>query len=183
MSASVTAWPPEKIGIAVSLSVVPFLIGMVLSFFFRPNKWYKELRNPCWCPPPWVYFIVWAIMYALLGVSATMATYGRDPVYWTLPILNIAVGLLFVPVLFGMQSLFGGVIITFICFALGIGVLWQFAVLGEYVPAGLMVPYVAWMLFALYLAWGYYVLNPDCGASIKDRRKTSSRRYSGPCLA
>jgi|SRR6185437_15462893 len=169
-------WPPEKITTAVCLSVLPVFIGMAMSMIWPPGEWFKSLNKPAWNPPTWVYMIVWAILYPLLGISMTMACFGQpNGASWVLPAINIAFSLLFIPIVFGMHSLFAGFLLTFLCLIFGAGILWEYSALQQYVSSGLMVPYIVWMLFASYLAFAFYRLNPTNGYAPKKRVRYSRR--------
>lgn len=113
----------------------------------------------------------------------TMANYGNpNSLAWILPLLNLFTSLLFIPVVFGLSSLFGGVFVALLCLIFGIGTLWQFAVKPDYVAAGLMVPYALAMIVAVYATWQIYVDNsalacqvPVLECSPSKRRRTSKR--------
>lgn len=173
MSAGGSVWSANQIAVAVSVSVIPIVISFILSYVFPADRWFCNLKRPCLYPPWWMHTLIWIALYPLLGVSATIVGYETgNAVYWILPLLNIITGLLFMPVVFGLHSLFGGVVITFLCLAFGIGTLWQFAVVPNYIATGLMVPYVVWMLFEVYLMWNLYQCNPDASYGRNSRRRS-----------
>ena len=37
---------------------------------FRPDDWYDRLRKPAGTPPPWVFPVVWTILYILMALAA-----------------------------------------------------------------------------------------------------------------
>lgn len=173
MSTGGSVWSPNQIAVAVSVSVIPIVLNFILSYVFPADRWFCSLKRPCFFPPWWSRTLVWIALYILLGVSATIVGYDTgNAVYWILPLLNIITSLLFIPVVFGLHSLFGGVIITFLCLAFGIGTLWQFAVVPNYLATGLMIPYVVWMLFEVYLMWNLYQCNPNASNGRFNRRRS-----------
>lgn len=40
--------------------------------FFRPDAWYERLRKPRGTPPPWVFPLVWTLLYILMAFSAAL---------------------------------------------------------------------------------------------------------------
>jgi len=39
---------------------------------FRPDDWYERLRKPAGTPPPWVFPVVWTILYILMALAAAL---------------------------------------------------------------------------------------------------------------
>lgn len=159
---TVNEWTSQKIGMTVVLALVPLILSFAVGLWFRPDAWYWNLKKPCAFPSSFVFIVVWTILYPLIGAAAAVALYntGTSSGWWTLPVLNIIISLMFAPVFFGMHSIVGGVFITFLSFALGFGVFWQYAVAQkDYTAAGMMIPYAVWTLFALFLIWSVYQLN------------------------
>lgn len=170
-------WTSQKIGLTVAMGIVPLFLSFIIGSMYRPDSWYCKLKKPCNWPPGILFVIVWTILYPLIGVAAPLALYntGTNNGWWTLPVLNIFVSLMFAPVFFGCHSIMGGVLISFLSFALGFGVFWQYATVQKNnAAAGMMVPYVVWTLIALFLMWSLYQLNccsPPARRLVKHRRK------------
>lgn len=143
-------------------ALVPLAVSSILGAIFRPGKWFCCLLRSCLTPPGWVFAVVWTILYPLIGCAMVAACYGQATWSWTLPVINIVVSLMFSPVMFGLRSPLLGMLITVACLLMGIGLIVQYSVANHSsLGAGLMAPYVAWLVLASYLAW-YVWRNNDC---------------------
>lgn len=60
----------QAIGLAgwLLVSFITAAIGGAASV--QASSFYTRLARPDWAPPPWVFGPVWAVLYALMGVSA-----------------------------------------------------------------------------------------------------------------
>jgi benzodiazapine receptor len=124
--------------------------------------WYASLTKPSWNPPSWVFGPVWSLLYLLMGVSAWLVWLkagfraARVPLalFGVQLVLNMAWSALF----FGLRSpgaalieivlLWGAILATMIAF-------WR-----RSAPAGwLMLPYLAWVTFAVALNLAIWNLN------------------------
>lgn len=59
--------------------ILTYVISLALSFAtaftgarFRPGLWYQSLRKPPGLPPPWVFPVVWTLLYILMALAAAM---------------------------------------------------------------------------------------------------------------
>ncbi len=121
---------------------------------FRPGDWYKQLDKPRWRPPDWLFAPVWAVLYALIGLSGWLVWLNAGIGGAALPLTVYAVQLLlnaaWTPIFFGLRR-------TRLA-ALEIILLWA-AILTTIImfhpvnmaAAFLLVPYLAWVTFAAAL--------------------------------
>jgi len=126
------------------------------------GSWYDELAKASWNPPPWVFGPVWTVLYVMMGVAtwlvwrqgASAARRRAMSVFAIQLTLNVLWSYLF----FGFHLPLAALI--------EMGVLWlaiavtlrAFARLSA--PAGwLLVPYLAWVTYALSLNGAIVVLN------------------------
>ncbi|MGV3617718.1 MAG: TspO/MBR family protein [Fimbriimonas sp.] len=135
--------------------------------------WYITLAKPSWAPPGWVFAPVWTVLYFLMAVAAWQV--------WRVPEGELPSGRRSAALAcFGSQLLLNGLWPWLFCgfqrinLALyEIGVL-LLAVVGTTVlffraqrSAGwMMVPYVAWLLFATALNFAFWRLNPVGGVQM-----------------
>lgn len=124
---------------------------------------YREaILKPPLSPPGIVFPIVWAILYALLGIGAARISLSAPSEQRTsslhLYMFQLIVNFLWPIVFFRMQS-FGGALIL-LCLLLGL-VLWMLLAFRQVDPlaARLQIPYLFWLLFAAYLNAGVWTLN------------------------
>jgi translocator protein len=119
---------------------------------------YTELDRPPWAPPSWLFGPVWSVLYVLIGVAGWRVWRAVDAprgalAVWALQLgLNAAWSLVF----FGLQEvgwalveivvLAGAIIATIIVFARR-----------DRLAALLLVPYLAWVLFATALNAALYL--------------------------
>jgi benzodiazapine receptor len=134
------------------------------------NPWFAVLEKPAIYPPPIAFPIVWTILYAMIGLAAAVigsahGARGRRLAAAAF-VLQLALNLAWSPVFFGMHKILA---------ALGVIVALDLAVLLTVLlfwrvrrNAGLLLlPYLAWVLFATALNWQFLVLNPEAdGAQV-----------------
>ena len=157
-----------------------FLVPAVLLLGFVSGRlggdasdpWFVALEKPAIFPPPAAFGIVWPILYTMMGLAAAMVCAAWGSRYRLPSILAFAVQLLvnlaWSPVFFGEHQ---------ITLALGILIALDLAVLLTLVlfwkvrriAALLLLPYLAWILFATVLNWQFLELNPQAdGAQVSN---------------
>jgi tryptophan-rich sensory protein len=170
-----------------SLFVVPtvmlfgFLSGQ-LAGSTADTPWFAALAKPATFPPPAAFGIVWGILYFLMGIALALvcAAWGARSRGLAIAafVVQFIVNLAWSPVFFGMHR---------ISWALGIiGALDVLVVITlvlflrvRRLAGFLLVPYLAWILFATFLNWQFLQLNPQAdGADVSgsvQRIELSSR--------
>jgi tryptophan-rich sensory protein len=127
------------------------------------NPWFAALHKPSTFPPPVTFGIVWTVLYALMGmalalVCAAWGARGRVAAIVGF-VIQLALNLAWSPVFFAMHEMR---IALAILLALDIVVLittvlfWRVRRLAGW----LLVPYIAWILFATVLNWQFLDQNP-----------------------
>lgn len=122
---------------------------------------YGQLAQPDWAPPPNVFGPVWTVLYVLMAVAAWLV-WRRDPRLGNPAIIVYAVqlvlNLLWSPLFFG----FGwrgvaliDILLLDIAVAATIALFWRV----NRLSAVLLVPYLAWVLFATMLNYSIWSLN------------------------
>lgn len=142
----------EAVGALGSLVTVPAIPG-----------WYASLRKPTLTPPDWVFGPVWTTLFALIGVAAFVvwrAGWHRSDVRRALGLFGAQLALtsLWSALFFGLRSP-GAALVEIGLLWLAIAAMgWRFGRIAT--PAGiLIVPYLAWVSFAVYLNAGIWRLN------------------------
>ena len=135
------------------------VISLLVGYFSRllqgssMETWYPTLVKSPLTPPGYVFSIVWAVLYLLMGISAGIIWNARTSYSWVLISLffiQLGINLLWSFCFFNMQSPVLGfaVLVALFMFVL-------VYVVGSYmqskVAAYLNIPYLLWLLFALYL--------------------------------
>lgn len=144
---------------------IPLAVGAAAAFFTTPEipGWFQSIRKPSWNPPNWVFAPVWTTLYLMMGLSLFLV--------WR---SNVIVALKNRAITFFIVQLVLNFFWSFIFFhehqiawALGdIMALWLFILLTIFAfgtisrpAAWLLVPYIAWVSFAMMLNYAIWRLN------------------------
>lgn len=128
------------------------------------DPWFVALDKPDIFPPPMAFGIVWPILYVLMGFAAAMvcAAWGSR---YRLPailafVLQLLVNLAWSPVFFGQHEITLGL---YIILLLDVAVLVTMVLFWQVRRAAalLLIPYLAWILFATVLNYEFLRLNPE----------------------
>jgi tryptophan-rich sensory protein len=133
------------------------------------NGWFAALRKPAFMPPGWAFGVVWPILYLLLGVALAMIlAEPRSPrrkAALALFAIQMLLNFAWSPIFFGAHDIKLGQIVIFAMVVIAAAAAGQFYRLRK--AAGLlMVPYLAWLIFAAMLNSAIDGLNPGAGTSL-----------------
>lgn len=140
------------------------------------NPWFDALAKPDFFPPAALFGIVWTVLYALMGLALAMigsawGARGRGLAVAVF-IAQFLVNLAWSPVFFGMHRITGGLILLLVLdglVAVTLVLFWRIRKLA----GALLLPYLAWILFATALNFQFLQLNPQAdgadGASVRVR--------------
>ncbi len=147
----------------IIILVVIFALFLIPSFLYsNNNEFYQEIQRPFFSPPSWVFGVVWTSIYFLIALATTIiATTDTDESkckYYIILAINYFLIQSFTPVFFGMESLYGGFIITTLT-ALASIFLYVSAKKISKPASWLLIPYVLWTMFATVLAGTIYMIN------------------------
>jgi benzodiazapine receptor len=113
------------------------------------SAWYLSLKKPAWQPPAKLFGPVWTVLYLLMGAAlATALSAGLKDVSWFA--LQMVLNLTWTFTFFNMKNL--NLAFANICglvFAI-LGTMASFAAVSP-LAAAMMLPYLAWVLFATAL--------------------------------
>lgn len=126
------------------------------------DSWYAQLAKPEFNPPAWVFAPVWNVLYFLMAVALyRIWTSANRPdkktalaVFFGQLLLNVAWSAVF----FGLRSPAGGFLVI-ILLLLGIICTINYFRRVSRLSAWLLVPYLAWVLFAACLNYYLWQLN------------------------
>lgn len=140
------------------------LAGYLGSRIVTPNlPWYNQLVKPSLTPPSGVFAPVWTFLYVCMGIGLFVIwrqgiDFWKVRVATVLFLIQLAINVFWNHAFFGMHSpLFGLVVIGF----LWIFVAWTILTFGRLSKpaAWWLVPYLAWISFALILNAGIFARN------------------------
>lgn len=145
-----------------SISVV-LAAGGLGSLATIPNipSWYEALDKPPLLPPNEVFSPVWGVLYVLMGLALFLVWIAPKKqqglvyiAFFTQLLLNTAWSWAF----FGLQQPWLGFAVILLLIAAIVWTIYEFKKVSK-PAAGLLVPYLAWVLFATYLTVGVAILN------------------------
>lgn len=128
------------------------------------NTWFMGLEKPSLYPPPAAFGIVWSILYVLMGVALTLVITARGAPGRGAAIAAFAVQLLlnlaWSPLFFAMHQITAALVLLVV---LDLAVVITIILFRKVRPvaAWLLLPYLAWALFATVLNWQFLSANPD----------------------
>ena len=142
---------------------IPLIVGGLAAFLTRDGMTYyiDEVTKPALTPPPWVFSVVWTILYVMMGYASFLVLEEGTGDQKTARILYFAqlfFNFFWSIIFFNLRwYLFAFAWLLFLWF-LVLATLKAFA---EIQPkAGkILVPYLLWLTFAAYLNFGVYLLN------------------------
>lgn len=140
------------------LTIAPLLVSFAVAS--RPSETYDAIRKPDWTPPPYVFPIVWTILYLSMGyASARVADrVSLLSVPMLLYAVQLALNVSWTPVFFGLGeyakalTILRVLIVTVLA---TIAAFWQV----DHVAGLLLLPYLAWLGVAHGLNSGIVTLN------------------------
>ena len=161
-------WWKTALVAVVAIEVLGGLSGWLSNSGYG-NTWFDGLAKPAFMPPGWVFGLVWPILYAMLGVALAMILAEppseRRRNALILFFIQLALNLAWSPVFFAGHDIVLAKVIVFAMAAVAATTAGQFIRLRR--AAGLLlVPYLAWLVFAATLTAAIQQLNPDAGRSL-----------------
>ena len=153
------SWKTILIWILAS-EAVGFLAGILSRSGMRAYE--ETALQPPLSPPMWLFPVVWAILYALMGIGAGLV-FLQPPSQGRSRSLNLMIAQLvinfFWPLIFFNLQAYGLSLVWLIL--LWVLVLLMILQMRRVLPlaAWLQVPYLLWLTFALYLNAGVWYLN------------------------
>jgi len=128
------------------------------------NLWFSTLEKPALYPPPATFGIVWSILYVMIGlafagVCSAWGSRGRVLAIVVF-VVQFVLNLMWSPVFFAMHQLdtaFVIIVAMDVLVAVCVVLFWRI----RRWAGLLLLPYLAWILFASLLSWQIWQLNPD----------------------
>lgn len=144
--------------------IVVLIIFLVPGFIFGMNTdFYKEINKPSFAPPGIVFSVVWSGLYTIQAYFITKIYYNHlndkdGKKLLLLLIINGVANILYMPIFFALESLFGGFIISLIILVTLVLVIYKAKIMNvkEWY---LELPYLLWSVFALILSISIYLMN------------------------
>lgn len=140
--------------------------GIIGSFFTTPEipNWYATLEKPAFSPPNWIFAPVWIFLYLLMGLSLYFAwtangTHGKTKkIGLAFFCIQLALNSIWSIIFFGFKNPFYAfieLVFLLIILVLTICGFWKI----KKTAAILLLPYLAWGIFAAVLNYAIWQLN------------------------
>ena len=133
------------------------------------NPWFDELAKPGFMPPGWVFGAAWTTLYTLLGLALAMILAepesDRRQKALILFFVQLTLNFAWSPIFFAGHDITLAKLVIFVMAgiaAVAAGQFWRMRPLA----GALMIPYLAWLIFAATLTATIEKLNPEAGRSL-----------------
>ncbi|HYX45290.1 MAG TPA: TspO/MBR family protein [Sphingomicrobium sp.] len=163
-----TNWRKLALVAVVAIELLGGLSGWLSNSGYG-NGWFDGLQKPPFMPPGWTFGVVWPILYALLGMALAMILAeprsDRRRLALILFFAQLILNFLWSPIFFAAHDISLAKWVIFLMAILAAAAAGQFLRIRK--SAGLlMVPYLAWLVFAATLNITIHTLNPGAGMSL-----------------
>ena len=150
----------KKIIFFVSVLAIFMVSGFLLG---RNTDFYNEINKPVFAPKGIVFSIVWVFLFVIQSYYITHIFYNyrnnnEGKKLFILLIINGIINILYMPVFFIFESIFGGFVISLLLFVSTLLIVYkskQILIKEWY----LEIPYLLWTTFALVLSTSIYLMN------------------------
>lgn len=141
---------------------IPLLIGLMSGLItMNSMEVYKQLLLPKYAPPGYIFPIVWTILYTLMGIASYIIYQSEDEDKTKVLILygiQLVINFIWPILFFNLHLYLFSTIWLLLLLAIVIIVTYLFYKIKP-IAGYLMLPYVLWLLFALYLNFNIFILN------------------------
>ena len=160
-------WKTALVAI-VAIELLGGLSGWLSNSGFG-NAWFDALRKPSFMPPGWAFGVVWPILYALLGIALSMILAeppsDRRRIALILFFVQLALNFAWSPIFFAAHAITLAKWVIFVMAAVAAAAARQFLKLRR-ATGLLLIPYLAWLVFAATLNATIEALNSGAGAAL-----------------
>jgi tryptophan-rich sensory protein len=162
------SWWTTALACVVAIEALGGLSGWLSNSGYG-NGWFDGLRKPSFMPPGWAFGVVWPLLYALLGIAVAMILAeppsDRRKLGLSLFFVQIVLNFAWSPVFFAAHDI---ALAKYLIFIMTVLAGWAAGQFYRLRPAAglLMIPYLAWLVFAATLNTTIDALNPGAGTSL-----------------
>jgi benzodiazapine receptor len=160
MTRILSEWLP--LAVAVLFCQSAGILGALATASSR-DTWYRALNKPPFNPPDWVFGPVWLCLYLMMAIAAYLvwrSTGAAGPRRLALALfaVQLLLNALWTPAFFGLRS---PALALVVILALAAAIVATIVAFRPISPAAalLLVPYLAWVLYATVLNVSIVVLN------------------------
>ena len=147
------------------------IIGSLMGYFSNSgfsNAWYAPLQKPAFQPPPWMFGVVWTLLYTLLGIALaivfnTPPSKERRDALWLFG-GQLALNFAWSPVFFGIHMIDVALLVIVAMLVMALAAARAFRRIKP-VAGWLMLPYLLWLCLATALNYETGRLNPGADSA------------------
>ncbi|MEU5696653.1 TspO/MBR family protein [Actinosynnema sp. NPDC020468] len=156
MTTATTRHPLVGLAVFVAAVAVTAVVGSLSAV--SASERYQALAQPPWAPPSWLFGPVWTVLYVLIAVSGWLVWKAEGTTTRLLPYaVQLLLNALWTPLFFAAER-YTLALVDII--ALAIAIIWTITAFRRHRPSALLlVPYLAWVLFATALNAAIVTLN------------------------
>ena len=137
------------------LYLLPWFLSTLL---VRAYSYYKELNQPFFAPPTWIFPVVWTILYILLAYSIYKVFNKRNKNYLKTLIINYIANQLYTILFFLLKNNFLSFIDTLIVLISSLYLYYETKEINNK-SSKFIVPYIIWNIFATILSLTIFLMN------------------------
>ncbi len=153
--------PKKLLPVTVSIIIALGIGGLSALLTKQSMPTYLSINHPLLSPPPWVFPIVWTVLFVMMGIAAALvwcSNGNKFDISLYFYSLQLGVNFFWSIIFFNFQAYFAAFVWLLILLLLIIVTAVLFY--KQTKPAGwLFLPYFAWVCFAGYLNFGVWILN------------------------
>jgi Tryptophan-rich sensory protein (mitochondrial benzodiazepine receptor homolog) len=140
--------------------VLFFGLGIGALFGAGDSAWYQTLKKPAFNPPAVVFAPVWILLYIIIGyVFGTVIDKNPKSIILQIYIIQLILNFSWTPAFFYFNRI--DIALLIIVLLVGLILIIECLLIGaqDKKSALLLLPYLAWMIFAALLTYQIFVLN------------------------
>ncbi len=153
--------PKKLLPVAISVAIALGVGGLSALLTKQSMPIYSSINRPVLSPPPWVFPIVWTVLFVMMGIAAALVWCSNGRKFDTALLfytVQLAVNFFWTIIFFNFQAYFAAFI--WLLFLILLIIITAVLFYRQTKPAGwLFLPYFAWVCFAGYLNFGVWILN------------------------
>ena len=142
------------------LSFAASAVGAVASI--EAKSFYRQLVQPSWAPPPWLFGPVWTVLYAMMAIAAWLVWrkggFRANRIALSLFLVQLVLNALWTWIFFAWHSgawAFAEIVVLWVLIVATIVAFWRVRPLA----GALLIPYLLWVSFAAALNYSIWQLN------------------------
>ncbi len=152
-------WKKLLIAVAIPLAVG----GLAALLTSNSQEVFATVNKPALAPPAWLFPVAWTILYVLMGIASyriwqSVTTYDKRKQALFLYGVQLFFNFFWPIIFFNLQEYFFAFVWIIALWLMIFLTYQQFRQIDK-IAGWLLIPYLAWVLFAAYLNFGIFVLN------------------------